>query len=414
MTTAHRFAPLRRRAVRLYLAALAPSLFGDSAMLLAAGVWAKELTGSSGAAALVTFALWAPSLVGPLLGALADRFRRLPLVIAVNAVMAGWVLLLLAVRGAGQVWLLFAVIVGYGVSYAVVEPAESALFTSLVSGEELAALNGVRVGLQESCKLLAPATGAALFVWWGPHSVVTLDAASFALAAVLLLRLRAAGNVAEASKGRAGGRAWEGLCAGVRHLTGTPELRRTLAGCAAGMVALGLSASTSFAVIDEGLHRSPAFLGVLSPVLGVSSVAGGALAPVALRALGERRAAAAGIALLGAAGAVNAVPWLPAVVAGSVLRGLGAPAVVVAAVTLVQRRTPDEVRGRTLAAAGAVLNVPVTAGLGLGAGLLAWVDYKVLLAAGAVLCGVAALATRRRLAGADEPVVVEENAAEVG
>jgi MFS family permease len=400
MTTVPRFALLRRRGVRLYLSALAPSLFGDSAMLLVAGVWAKELTGSSGTAALVTFALWAPALAGPLLGALADRFRRLPLLIAVDAVMAGWVLLLLGVRGAGGLWLLFVVVVGYGVAYAVVEPAEGALFPALVDAEELAALNGVRVGLQESCKLLAPATGAALFAWWGPHPVVVLDAVSFAVAAVVLVRLRASGDVREARPVPGSG-PWAGLGAGVRHLVGTAGLRRTLTGCAAGMFALGLAVSMTFAVIDEGLHRSPAFLGVISPVLGASSVAGGGLAPVALRLWGERRAAAAGLALLGAAVGVTAVPWLPAVLAGSVLRGLGAPAVTVAAVTLVQRRTPDEVRGRTLAAAGTLLNVPVTAGLGLGAALLAWVDYRVVLVGCAALCGGAALATGRAAAGVE-------------
>ena len=42
------FTVLRNRNARFYLAGVTVSGFGDSAMLLAAGVWVKELTGSNG------------------------------------------------------------------------------------------------------------------------------------------------------------------------------------------------------------------------------------------------------------------------------------------------------------------------------------------------------------------------------
>jgi MFS family permease len=384
----HPFALLRQRNARLYVAALAPSLFGDSAMLLVAGIWAKELTGSSSTATLVTFALWAPSLISPVIGLLADRFHRLRLVVAVNSVMAGWICLLLTVHDSGDVWRLFVVIVGYGFAYAVVDPAESALFTSLVPAESLGELNGLRFGLQEGCKLLAPAAGAALFVWDGARFVVVLDAVSFALAAVLMLRLRITDAGGE-RRGRDGAeRPWATVTAGMRHIAAAPELRRALLGSAAGMFALGLSVSMSFAVIDQGLHRPPSFLGVTSTVLGAASLVGGVLSPVVLRALGERRTAALGLMVLAVAMAATALPSLVAVLGGSMLRGLGAPAVSVATVTLVQRRTPDAVLGRTMAAAGTLTSVPVTTALALGAGLLTVMDYRVVLACCVALCGV--------------------------
>lgn len=57
---------LARREMRLYLAGQVLSLFGDSAMWLALGVWAKVLTGSSAAAGMVMFFIAAPSLLSPL------------------------------------------------------------------------------------------------------------------------------------------------------------------------------------------------------------------------------------------------------------------------------------------------------------------------------------------------------------
>ncbi len=67
---------LTDRDAGLYLAAVVVSGLGSSAMGLVAGIWVKDLTGSDALAALCTFALWAPLLAGPLLGALADRPRR--------------------------------------------------------------------------------------------------------------------------------------------------------------------------------------------------------------------------------------------------------------------------------------------------------------------------------------------------
>src|SRR6185437_12334160 len=94
-------AGVQRRNGRLYLAGLAVSVIGDSALSLAAGIWVKSLTGSSSEAALVSVCVYAPTLAGPLAGALADRVRRRRYLIRLNLVSAALVLPLLAVRGPG-------------------------------------------------------------------------------------------------------------------------------------------------------------------------------------------------------------------------------------------------------------------------------------------------------------------------
>src|SRR5690242_1066876 len=100
---------LADRVAATYLGGVLVSGFGDSAMLLVAGVWVKTLTGSSSLAAAVTFCIWAPALAGPVLGALADRVRRRPLLIRVNVVLAVLLPVLLVVHAERDVWLLFAV-----------------------------------------------------------------------------------------------------------------------------------------------------------------------------------------------------------------------------------------------------------------------------------------------------------------
>src|SRR5438309_8627254 len=104
------------RDARLLIGGEALSMFGDSAMFLALGIWAKTLTGSNAAAGMVFFALVAPSLAAPLGGYLVDRVRRRPLMIGVQAAIGTAVLALLFVHDRGDVWLIYGVAVAYGLA----------------------------------------------------------------------------------------------------------------------------------------------------------------------------------------------------------------------------------------------------------------------------------------------------------
>src|SRR5579884_1009476 len=101
---------------RLYLGGQIVSLFGDTSMWLAMGIWVKTLTGSTSAAGLVFFAFGAPQLLSPLTGVVVDRLRRRPLLIATNLAIGLAVLLLLLVHGSQQVWIIYVVMVLYGFS----------------------------------------------------------------------------------------------------------------------------------------------------------------------------------------------------------------------------------------------------------------------------------------------------------
>ena len=70
---------------RLLLAGQSLSSFGDTALYLTLGIWAKALTGSNAAAGGVFLALGIPALFAPVGGHLADRVRRRPLLIWGNA-----------------------------------------------------------------------------------------------------------------------------------------------------------------------------------------------------------------------------------------------------------------------------------------------------------------------------------------
>jgi hypothetical protein len=123
---------LARREMRPYVAGQTLSLFGDSAMWLALGVWAKVLTGSSAAAGMVVFFIAAPALLSPLSGLLVDRVRRRRLLIVANLGTAVAVLPLLLVGDRGDIWILYAVAAAYGFSYTVLGSGQSALLATLL------------------------------------------------------------------------------------------------------------------------------------------------------------------------------------------------------------------------------------------------------------------------------------------
>ncbi|MFA3841093.1 MFS transporter [Streptomyces aureus] len=373
-----------RGGFRLLLAGIVVSGFGTSAMWLAAGIWVKDLTGSDSLAALCAFALWAPALAGPLLGTVADRTRRRPLLVAANLGLGLLLLSLLAVDSAGNLWILFAVLVAYGACGVVTDAAEAALVPAVVGRESLGDFNGLRTAANEGMKLVAPLAGAGLLAVYGGAGVALLDAATFAAAAGLYARLR----VEESAPARRAAGVWTRTAEGVRALWRRERLRPLVLAAAATMLLAGLNGATIYAVVDGGLGRSPSYAGVLYAVQGAGSVAAGLTAGALLRRLGERRFAAAGIALFAAGSGLRALPYDAVALGCSAAIGMGLPCVLVAALTAVQREIPEALVGRAVATAHTLMFAPNAVALAMGAGLIAVVDHRVLLA----LLGAAGLA----------------------
>ncbi|MGR4851441.1 MFS transporter [Streptomyces sp. LARHCF252] len=378
---------LRDRNAGLYLSSVVVSGFGTSALWLVSGVWVKDLTGSDGLAALCMLAMWLPTLAGPLLGTLADRGRRKPLLIGVNVLLSACLLTLVSVDAPGDLWLLYAVLFVYGAAGVVHDAAESALVATAVDSSLLGDFNGLRMTATEGMKLLAPLAGAGLYAAYGGASVALLDAATFVLATGLYALLR----VREEKPAPPAGSRRKRTAEGARHLWAHPVLRPLVLAGGATMLCAGVNGAMVYAVVDD-LGHSPAYAGVLYAVQGAGSVAVGLLSGTALRRLGERRFAAYGVALLAVAVALRAVPSDPlALVCGAAI-GAGLPAVLIAALTSVQRETPGPLLGRVTATANTLVYTPNVVGLATGAALVELVGHRlVLVALGGALLVTAAL-----------------------
>lgn len=132
---------LADRNARWYLGGQFFSLFGDTALFLAMGIWVKELTGSSADAGLTFFFFTLAVTFAPLAGVVVDRLHRRSVLIWSNLAGAVVVLALLAVHGRHQVWLIWVVAFLYGVVADFLSAAQSALLVTMLADDLLVSAN---------------------------------------------------------------------------------------------------------------------------------------------------------------------------------------------------------------------------------------------------------------------------------
>ncbi|MEZ0094796.1 MFS transporter [Streptacidiphilus sp. EB129] len=384
---------LTQRTVRLFIAGQVLSTLGDSSLWIAIGIWIKLLTGSSSAAGLAFFAVIVGTMCSPAAGLVVDRVRRRPLLICLNLATAVLVLPLLLVHGRSDLWICYAVLAGYGFLSGLIGSAETALMQAMVPAEQLGAANGLQQTLLQGLRLVAPLLGAGLLTAFGIAPLVLGDVATFLAGVLLLSLMRVDEKVAERSREPLGRQ----LTAGVRHIVAVPVLRQLVFATVLAVVAFGCSETVMFAVVGQGLHRPPGFLGLLFSAQGIGGVAGGLVAAAVLRRTGAGRLVALGLAAAAVAFLLLTLPSLFTAVPAVVLIGVSLPWVIVGLMTVMQQNTPPELMGRADTALNVLISAPQAAAIGAGAALLAVVDFRLMLAGMAALMALGGgyLATRR-------------------
>ncbi|TWE09288.1 MFS transporter [Rudaeicoccus suwonensis] len=384
MTTAPRTITRQdRRNARWYLTGLGLSLIGDSALSLVAGIWAKQLTGSSATAGLVMTCIYLPSLFGPVAGLVVDRVQRKRFIIAVNLVTAVAVGSLVLLQHRSQVWLLFVVMTCYGTSLVLVAPAETALFSHAFPDALRQRINGWRLGMQEIGRLVAPLVGAGLFTVLGGSAVASLDAFTFVVAAFATTRLRIPTEPPPPAR-----RAWHTeLNAGFRHIRDTPRLARIVLVAAVVLAVSGVGVAAQFSMVSA-LHRHPAYLGVFSALLGAGSIIASLTSAKVIARIGLEHLVALGLLAFAVGTLLRTTGQLAFAWAGSFVLGFALPWVFLACLNAAQELTPSNLQGRVAAAVTFLLFGPQAPTQALGSILIAHLDYQEIYIASAVIAAV--------------------------
>jgi MFS family permease len=394
---------LQRPDLRLLFAGQTLSNFGDWAMIIVLGIWAKVLTGSNAQAGLVFFAFALAGLVAPLGGLVVDRVRKRPLMIATHIALAAVICSLLFVHDSGDMWLLYTVTVLYGLGGDIFAAARTAMLKAMVPDELLGEANGALQSIREGLRIVAPLAGAGIFAAFGGPAVALVDAATFLASAATLVALR----FTEPPRAVKEQHFLREVSMGFTHIARTRLLRQLTIGVAAAMLVVGFAETLLFAMASA-LDRSPSFIGVMGTFQGVGAIAGGIVSGRLMRKLGELRLAGVGLLLFGIGDALWLVPRLSVVLPAMAVAGLGIVWAIVALGTAYQRYSPGELQGRVSAAANMLFSVPQTLSIAAGAALITLVDYRVEIVAMGIVFLFASgyLLTRRREAAIEvEPAL---------
>ena len=187
------FAVLRQRDYRLLAGAHGVSVLGDRIVVVALAFAVLELGGGPSAVGLV-FACRSLASVGSLLagGVVADRLPRRAVMVTADlmrvASQASAAALLIS--GAAEVWMLAVFAAVSGAAGGFFNPAATGLMPQVVAPELLGQANGLRATLAAAGELAGPVVGGVLVVTVGTGWAFAVDAATFAVSAALLVRLR--------------------------------------------------------------------------------------------------------------------------------------------------------------------------------------------------------------------------------
>jgi len=347
MTTAKRpglRAVLARPAYRRLFAAQTISRWGDTFNTIALVVLVFRLTGSGlGVTGAVVAEIAPVLLLAPVAGAVIDRLPRVRVLIAADL----WRMTLAALPLVDQhIVAVYAVAFGLAAGGVVFNPAASSLLPSIVDEDELVAANsGLWSAAVISQIALAPLAGA-LVAAVGVAPAFLVNAASFAVSALLLVGLRLPGQPAATAAGSWLARIGEGA-----RLLVADRLLRLLA-LVQLLAALSAGATSALLVVLAGrqLRVGPDGFGLLLAAIGV----GAALGPLLLARLvsnPRRPPLVFGPLLLrGLVDLVLATTRSLAVAMGAlVVYGVGTSTGMVTYNSLLQAEVAPEVRGRVFA-----------------------------------------------------------------
>jgi MFS family permease len=186
---------LRHRDFRLLWSAQAISLGGDGIYLVAIAWLVYDISNRPGALAIVGFAWTMPQVAGLLLaGVLSDRFERRRLLVIADLIRCAAIgaISALAYAGTAKIWHLVLLVVVYGLGQALFQPAYTAIVPEVVPPEELLHANALREVLEPlGMRFAGPALGGALIALFGVGTAFLVDAATFAVSALLVLGISA-------------------------------------------------------------------------------------------------------------------------------------------------------------------------------------------------------------------------------
>ncbi len=373
-----------RSAVRAIAFARGISITGGAAAFAALNLQVEAITGSVfwlAASLFLTFGV--AGLVGPLAGMLGDRYDRQRLMIYSDLVAGAFFLIMAFVDSPS--WLLFFAFWS-AVGEAPMISSSGAAIPNLVQNEDDIpwANSMLQIGWTTGI-MLGPAVGGVLFDIIGPKPIFIANTVSFLLSAGLVAMVR--GNFKDEARDETE-EEYHGMRAGLVFLWRDRALRFMTVAWIVVVLGMGI-ALTADIPLAELFDPSGAggYYGFMIAAWGGGSVLGSIFGRRLTKA-SEGNVLVWGMTVVGLALAgVGLSPIFLGVLAGILISGFADALTMVAEAGIMQRRAPDVVRSRVIAASHAVISLAFAASFVIAPFSIEWLGPKVAY----VLCGAACL-----------------------
>lgn len=330
--------------LRVLSTARVVSVVGDALSLVTLMVHVQSVLGKAIAvAALLLVGDFAPSLLSPLTGVVSDRFDRRTVMIVCE--VAQGVLLAVIAFTLPPLPILLALVGVRAVIGQVFIPASRAAVPSLVAEKDLARAN-TALGLgSNSADVIGPFLAALLLQFLDTRGVLLVDAVSFGLSALLLLRLPKLVVPSEP-----GETVLTDVKAGVGEIWRNRALRIVFLGFC-GVVACTAIDDVAVLQLTMGVFGEPdSVAGVVLGAVGIGLLLGYALLARGSAGLGMVALLVVGFLISSAGNLFTGLAWgVASAFALQAVRGLGIAAMDVAHSTLIQRLVPGDRTGRVFA-----------------------------------------------------------------
>ncbi|HEX7129510.1 MAG TPA: MFS transporter [Rhodanobacteraceae bacterium] len=264
------------------------SAFGDQFTLVALPWLVLKLTGNPAALGIVLAVMAFPRAAFMLVGgAIVDRMSPRRVLLGARAVNAACIVVLAALVLAGtiQMWMVYLLALGIGLSTAFAYPAGSAILPQLVKLDQLRAANAAFMGMRQLSMVVGPVL-AGFVIALGAHHPSTqalqdetglglafsIDAASFVFSLASLAMVRIHGDF---HPPKSGGGVFASIAAGVRYVWADVPLRAFVIYASFVSVFVGGPIQVGLPVLaDTRLNLGAASLGILMTAQGVGMFAG--------------------------------------------------------------------------------------------------------------------------------------------
>lgn len=365
--------------LRLLLGAGLVSMTGDWLLAVGLAYSVYALTGSTLASAAALLSAFVPQvLVGSVAGVLVDRWDRKRTMVVTNLLLAVGLLPLLLVDGADWIWLVYAVLAVQSCLEVFFSPAEQAFLPLVVDDADLVAANGLNGQVRNIARLIGSGLGGVIAAAGGIRAIAVADAVTFLVAGLLVARIRTAGrarSVSASAPDEPATEAVEGRIAalvgewrvGFRTVTSSPVLSTLMLMLLITNTGEGIMGTLFAPYVRHVLHGSGQVYGLITGVQAIGGVVGGFIVAVVAERWSPVTMVWAGSILFGLVDLAIflypllwVTPWPAA--AGMIVVGLPGAILVAGTMTLYQRHTTDERRGRVFSLVSLAQAVSVVVG----------------------------------------------------